>query len=137
MEVCIVLSPTYRGALPPIFPMTLHYSLFAFENPEGELNILDLSQIGYISQDAELGRFLVYLAGDGDPAPLPPKDTQAFLSAWNRYKYAAAAAQLINLPDQINPTIACNSALRVDKFIGFLAEQKIKELDQLAEEKTA
>ena len=69
-----------------------------------------------------------------DMPSLPIAELPDFIAAWNRYKHAAAAVQLVKIPDLSNPTIACNSAFRLDEYLGFLAGEKLKELAELGGE---
>lgn len=110
--------------------MKLHYSLFRCEDSDGDLALIDLSKIIHISVNRD-GKHFVSLAND--ECLTLYADGDRLVEAWNIYKYAASAAQLVKIPDITNPTIACTSAIRLDDYLGFLAEEKVKELGQLAE----
>lgn len=103
----------------------LHYSLFNCEDKDGDLVLIDLSKITYITANKDYVHFVTL--SNNECVPLSGIDGDRLVEAWNLYKYAASAAQLVKIPDITNPTIACNSAMRLDEYLGFLAGEKLKE----------
>jgi hypothetical protein len=117
--------------------MTLHYSLYRCQGTNGETHIVDFSSVVRVQLSKKSAYFYIYQSNADHSIYIPIDWLDHFLAAWNRYKYAIAAAQLIKTPEITNPTIACNSAMRIDEYLGFLAGEKLNELAELADQKAA
>jgi hypothetical protein len=115
--------------------MNLHYSLYKTQLEESDTATIDLSQVTSIELGLYGDSVRIGMRDSATDFTLDIKEQESFLAAWNRYKYASSAAELLKIPDMTNPTIACNSAMRLDEYLGFLAGQKLKELAELGGQK--
>lgn len=109
--------------------MNLHYSLYRTQHEDSDPAIIDLSQV--TSMELLTDHVRIGMQDLCQTFTIDHEECECFLTAWNRYKYANSAAKLIKTPEIQNPTIACNSAFRIDEFLGFLAGERLKELQAI------
>lgn len=112
--------------------MTLHYSLYSFpDSDSGAENTIDLSKVKSVVKYPSAPWYCVAVEGIDDDITLKTDQVDPFIAAWNRYKYATAAAAIINPSSYTNATIGGLNALEIDEMLGFLAAEKVKELQAL------
>jgi hypothetical protein len=111
--------------------MKLHYSLYRTQHEESDTATIDLSQVTSIELGLYGDTIRIGMRDSATDFSLNITEYESFLTAWNIYKYASSAAKLVKIPDITNPTIACNSAIRLDEYLGFLAGEKLKELAEM------
>lgn len=113
-----ILYPTKRE-------MIQHYSIFCIFDGDGDPIHLELGQIEYLYPMTDNGGVFCTLIGLKSGSKLwDYSDGAELLEAWTTYKAIQAAKSMINLPDTHNPTVAVNSAIRIDNSLAFFVNQQ-------------